>query len=520
MGARGRRLPSRREVLAWGGSALGALALPRRALAIPGPRRADAASFPTGVSSGDVGTHTVALRARVDGLADGESIGVEVARDRGFAEVVLRRRVPVWAHDGGIARVRLRSRRLRPGEPHWYRFAGATGSSPVGRFRMLRPLDSEEPVRLAWFSCQGWQAGYFTAHAALAAEGDLDLALSVGDYVYELTDDTGPSGRVDPIGPDHDGFAQTLDEYRAKYRLYQSDRNLQDMHAAHPFFAVWDNHELADDSPGHLRGKPIRVPLAGRKANGRRAFWEALPMEPAGDDRAGLYRVVRLGRHADLFLLDTHSYADPPASGGTYLGRRQLAWLARGLTRSRATWKLVASTTVMMGTDLTPGQPINLWQWDGYPEERRALMELLLAHRTMGVVVLSGDLHTQLAGRVTTTGRSDGDTAAIELNPGAITSNGLIEMLGLDPAVAPSLEETGRLVNPHLDFLDLLAKGYAVLEADARELRVVYRSPGSVMVPESPARDRVRFRASPGIRALEVVARSDVASSTARMRGE
>src|SRR5262249_61254714 len=104
-------------------------------------------------------------------------------------------------------------------------------------------------------------------------------AVCRGDYTTERPHDGGPADRIDRIGPDHDGFAQTLDEYRQKYRLYQSDPNLQAMHASHSFLAVWDNHELADDSPGHLQGKPVRVPLAHRMRNGRQAFWESLPME-------------------------------------------------------------------------------------------------------------------------------------------------------------------------------------------------------------------------------------------------
>jgi phosphodiesterase/alkaline phosphatase D-like protein len=168
--------------------------------------------------------------------------------------------------------------------------------------------------------------------------------------------------------------------------------------------------------------------------------------------------------------------ADPPASAGSYLGAQQLAWLRRQLARSRATWKVVGSTTVMLGTDLNPGEPINLGQWDGYPEERRALMEGILADGVRGVVVLSGDLHTMIAGQVTTTGRADGKAAAVDFTSGAITSNGLIEMFRLDPSIAPGLEAQGRMVNPHIAFLDLLAKGYGIVEADARELRVTYRS--------------------------------------------
>lgn len=247
------------------------------------------------------------------------------------------------------------------------------------------------------------------------------------------------------------------------------------------------------------------MPIADRMANGRQAFWESLPMERAHEDATGLYRSIRLGRHVELFLLDTHTYADPPASGGSYLGAQQLAWLRRRLARSRATWKVVGSTTVMLGTDLNPGQPINLGQWDGYPEERRALMEGILADGVRGVVVLSGDLHTMIAGQVTTTGRADGTPAAVDFTSGAITSNGLIEMFRLDPSIAPGLEAQARMVNPHIAFLDLLAKGYGIVEADARELRVTYRSPASVLVPTSPMRDRVRFRVTLDAPAVEIL---------------
>ncbi len=105
-----------------------------------------------------------------------------------------------------------------------------------------------------------------------------------------------------------------------------------------------------------------------------------------------------------------------------------------------------------------------------------------------------------IAGQVTTTGRADGTAAAVDFTSGAITSNGLIEMFKLDPS-----EAQGRAVNPDMAFLDLLAKGYGVVEADATELRITYRSPGSVLVPESPMRDRVTFRVGLDAPVIEVV---------------
>ncbi len=495
--------PTRRELLAGLGAA--ALSSPVRVVAAPGAGLATGGTFPTAVRAGSPTVRGVTLVAAVEDLERDGRILVEVAREPAFAHIVARRTVSSGARAGGVARARVTD--LEAGEEYWYRFATRTADSPVGRFRTLRPADSAEPVRIGYFSCQGWQAGHYTAHAGLAAEPDLDLALSLGDYIYELTDDTGPAARLDRIGADGDGFAQTLDEYRQKYRLYQSDATLQAMHAAHGFLAVWDNHELADDSPGHLQGKPVRVPLARRVRHGRQAFWEHLPMETARTEWPGLYRTVSLGAAADLFLLDLHSYADAPTTG-TYLGARQLAWLQRELLASRATWKLIASSSCMMGTDLAPGVPLNLNQWDGYPGERRALMEWIVGRGIQGVVVLSGDLHSFIAGQVTTTGRADGAAAAVEFLGGGITSNGLLDGQPPGPArdaLARDLEAQGRAVNPHFAFLELLAKGYAVLEARHDHLLVTYRSPSSILDPVSPMRTLQRFRVLPERPAIELL---------------
>lgn len=79
---------------------------------------------------------------------------------------------------------------------------------PVGRFRTLRPADSNEPVRIGFFTCQDYAAGYYAAHKHLADE-DLDLVVCLGDYVYELS---APGVRVDL-----NLLPQTLPAFRAKY---------------------------------------------------------------------------------------------------------------------------------------------------------------------------------------------------------------------------------------------------------------------------------------------------------------
>ena len=73
------------------------------------------------------------------------------------------------------ARATTRSRRgssgLRPHERYYYRFETATRNSPVGRFQTALPEDSNEPVRLGFFSCQNYPHGYYNAHDADGARG-------------------------------------------------------------------------------------------------------------------------------------------------------------------------------------------------------------------------------------------------------------------------------------------------------------------------------------------------------------
>lgn len=474
--------------------------------------------FSSGVVAGEPSEHGITLWTRVHGVGHGGRLTLEVARDPDFARVVHRQRVRAAESRDFTVHARVAGKRLlRAGEEYYYRFHTRTSESRVGRFRTLRPPDSQEPIRLGVFSCQGWQAGYYTAHAGLAAE-DLDLAVSLGDYIYELTDDTGP--REDTIGPAGDGEAQTLKEYRQKYRLYRSDRELQDMHAAHAFAAIWDSHEVESGwgrtHEGETQGRPRRVPYAKRLRSGLRAYWENTPFPRFEDEPDRIYRHLQLGANCDLLLPDLTQYSSPiqcPAGvpgkscaqdedpSRSMLGPVQKRWLKTRLQRSPAVWKVIGSSVMMMSLDAPSGQPVNHGQWDGYVPERRELMEHLLANGIEDVAVVSGDIHTFFAGQVTTTGRSDGTPAATEFIGSSISSQGLEGNFGGED----NREEIALLAgpgvltfNPHMEFADFERRGYKVLECRPDELLVSFRSPLTVQEPKSTVEDLARFRVGRG----------------------
>jgi alkaline phosphatase D len=526
----------RRAFLASGATAAGAVLLGDPAAALGARRRRPRArrsrlplarevAFPQGVASGQPSVNGATLWTKVRGLTRDARLQVEISPDADFRRVIYRKTVVASARDGYAIHHRADHRVLRPGERYHYRFVSCTEDGPVGRFTTARPAGSREPARIAFFSCQDYESGYYTAHAALAQEDDLDLVICLGDYIYERSFDEEPVRR-DATGANRDAEVQTLGEYRDKYALYHADANLRAVRAAHPLLAIWDDHEVEDnwarDQPGSATQDP-RVPFGQRRANGFRAFFEHMPRLRVPGDPDRIYGSLRLGASAELFLLDQRSYrddqpcgdqlfmpcADGAAPGRTLLGAAQKAWFQRGLAASRAAWKIVGNQVMVMSLDLPAGSAINPDQWDGYAAERREILERAAADGVRDLTFVTGDIHTFFAGRVTPSGRQGvGQPApvATEFVGGSITSKGVA-----DSATGEGGREIGRIPadatllanNPHFAYSNQSSKGYAILEARPDELLVEYKGVGTTQAPTSAPFTLARFRVPRGVADVE-----------------
>ena len=454
-------------------------------------------TFAEGVASGEPTTQGATLWTRLGGYSTDRRLTVEVAREADFGNVVVRKEVKARARLDHTIKLRLRDRRLKPGEQYFYRFETRERSSPVGRFRTLRPADSQEPVRVAFFSCQDWQAGYYGAHATIAEIDDLDLVVCLGDYIYERTFYEGP--RRDNLGANKDGEVQTHDEYRAKYRLYRSDPDLSAMHARHSFASLWDDHEVEDNYAGREPGEQTqdkRVEFGERYTNAYRAFNEYMPFfDPEAGGELRTYRSFPLGRTAELFLLDQRQYRDdqpcgddlfvpcPEAEGEPrrYLGDKQKQWFKDGLERSGADWKLVANQLMIMALDTPQGNAINKDSWDGYGVERREVLGHVQEKGVQNVSFLTGDIHTFFAGDVGVDGRGP-ESVATEFVGGSITSLGIPETINSVSGAPLTKEQTEAITtninipNPHLKYDEQESRGYGLLEATPTELKVEFKA--------------------------------------------
>ena len=493
--------------------------------------------FIQGVASGEPSHQAMTLWTKLSEVDLGGNVTLEVAKDPGFDRVVERRKVRARKRNDYAVKARVGG--LEPNERYFYRFDAGRKSSPVGRFKTLPAPNSGVPVRIGIYSCQDYVPGFYTGHAGLTAEEDLDLVVCLGDYIYERV--FYEPVREDKTGKNGDGEVQTLREYRQKYELYHSDKNLRKLRAKHPFLAIWDDHEVEDNYADELPGEATqdrRIPFLRRRRAAYRAYFEHMPFAPAGSvekkrNRFRIHRSVQLGRHAELLLLDQRQYRDDQPCGDTipptqpcgedvrndpsrtFLGKEQKRWLKRRLRKSEATWKLVGNQAMIMAFDVPATQPINVDQWDGYGAERAEILGMVRDRGVENVSFLTGDIHTFFAGQVTPTGRQAGGqpaAVATEFVAGSMTSLGIPETINgttgvpLPPAIQAAIADQVVLRgnNPHFTYSNTEERGYGVVEASKKELRVTFRSPATTKEPKSEVSTLQQLEVAAGTPQVEI----------------
>ena len=482
--------------------------------------------FLHGVSSGFPTHKAITLWTRVSELERTSKVTLEIARDKHFKKIVKSKEVKARKNQDFTVHERING--LKPHKEYYYRFETKNKKSRVGKFRTMPPPDSKMPIKIAYMSCQDYEAGYYNAHAALAKE-DLDLVLFLGDYMYEHRYYPGPDDRLDTLGANGDGDVQTLDEYRSKYHQAQADPDLQALAAAHAVVNVWDDHEVEDNyagsqpdsastDPENLENDnktPRRVPYLERRKNGYKAFFESMPRMRYKGDKNRIYGSVRLGGLAELFLTDQRQYrdlqpcndvllagcADSDNPARTMLGADQKAWFKNAVPASDAKWKLWGSEVMLMALDLPANNHVNQDQWDGYGAERREILEHFANTGVENLATLVGDIHTFFAGDLTTNGEASGTPVGVELVGGSLTSLGIPESLGV---TADSITALGIPANPHIKFFDLKNRGYAVATIGKNEMTAEFRTCDTQTRGSKPVTS-AKFQVASGVPELNVV---------------
>ena len=473
-------------------------------------RAATARSYPfkLGIASGYPGPGSVVLWTRLLDIEGGAALPVrwEIASDDSMHRMVASGEVlaePAWAHS-----VHVEARGLEPDRWYWYRFRAADAESPVGRTRTAPAAGARAPrLRFAFASCQQYEHGYYAAYRHLEADAP-DLVAFLGDYIYEAT-----WGR-ELIRSHGSPEAFTLADYRARYALYKSDPDLQAAHAACPWIATWDDHEVVNDYAGD-RGSAYEEPREFylRRAAAYKAFYEHMPLPQSmrpGEAGLPLHCTLDWGALARFYMLDDrqhrsqHACPEPRRRGGgstrlkvadcaelaaterSLLGWEQERWLENVLVQSPAAWNVLAQQTRMAQWDQLAGDGRIAWTdgWDGYPAARKRLLEFLDARAVRNPVVLGGDIHAFHVAELKADFDDPGSrVVASEFVGTSITSFG------------PSVKRLQALLpdNPHVLFAESRFRGYVRVDLVPGQWRAELRAMDHVKSRDAPCRTLASF---------------------------
>ncbi|MDF4742411.1 alkaline phosphatase D family protein [Vibrio parahaemolyticus] len=493
-----------------------------------------AVSFEHGVASGDPTQTQVIIWTRVTIAASYVDVSWQVASDMEFSNVV---QSGVFTTDTGRDfTVKVDVQNLNANSQYYYRFMVGEMMSEVGQTQTL-PEDGVEKASMAVVSCANYPAGYFHVYREILNQHEqspFDVVLHLGDYIYEYgaggyaSEDAAALGREPSKGTE----CITLDDYRKRYAQYRQDADLQALHAKLPMIAVWDDHELANDTwkNGAENHQNDEGRFIDRRAAAAAAWTEWLPVRENTFSNMLIYRQFSFGNLVNLMMLDTRLVGrDKPldyfslsaptmeAIGGLVaqsrsadrelLGTEQLAWLMNEFNTHDAKWNVLGQQVLMSRMELPSSVMTAMFQLFTSTEEKKT--EALLAVNTAitgyladpsadpislpynldawdgyyverekvyqlakassgNFVCLAGDTHNAWVSELKDVSNNP---IGVEFATSSVSSPGLEEYLALDPVAIAQMEYTLPHLVSELQWADIKQRGFmrVTFTADAAQ---------------------------------------------------
>ncbi|HCG9112058.1 alkaline phosphatase D family protein [Vibrio parahaemolyticus] len=493
-----------------------------------------AVSFVHGVASGDPTQTQVIIWTRVTTAASYVDVSWQVASDMEFSNVV---QSGVFTTDTGRDfTVKVDVQNLNANSQYYYRFMVGEMMSEVGQTQTL-PEDGVEKASMAVVSCANYPTGYFHVYREILNQHEqspFDVVLHLGDYIYEYgaggyaSEDAAALGREPSKGTE----CITLDDYRKRYAQYRQDADLQALHAKLPMIAVWDDHELANDTwkNGAENHQDDEGSFIDRRAAAAAAWTEWLPVRENTFSNMLIYRQFSFGNLVNLMMLDTRLVGrDKPldyfslsaptmeAIGGLVaqsrsadrelLGTEQLAWLMNEFNTHDAKWNVLGQQVLMSRMELPSSVMTAMFQLFTSTEEKKT--EALLAVNTAitgyladpsadpislpynldawdgyyverekvyqlakassgNFVCLAGDTHNAWASELKDVSNNP---IGVEFATSSVSSPGLEEYLALDPVAIAQMEYTLPHLVSELQWADIKQRGFmrVTFTADAAQ---------------------------------------------------
>jgi alkaline phosphatase D len=371
--------------------------------------------------------------------------------------------------------VKIDAQGLQASTSYYYRFIALGHFSEIGKTRTSHQEDNM--LRFAVVSCNNFQDGYFNAFRQLAYMDSIDAVLHLGDYIYEYGARQYCNKKVDRVHvPAHE--LRTLADYRTRFSQYRLDKDLQLAHQAHPFICIWDDHEVANNAyaDGAKNHSDQREgAFCERKSVAQQAYYEWLPVR----NDLHLYRSFQYGSLAQITMLDERMEGrEAPAKNKaaltntpnrSMLGETQLQWWKNKTQSTRAIWKIIGNQVLFSELNSSPllrSVLTNFDAWDGYPQERKNILDFLKANEIKNTIIVTGDTHGSWSFKIPVPGKKiskNQEIIAHEFATPSITSSNSDEYV--HPKIVKGLEKVikHKIINPYLQHMDARNHGFYTL---------------------------------------------------------
>ena len=267
------------------------------------------------------------------------------------------------------------------------------------------------------------------------------------------------------------------------------------------FSAVWINSALAS-----LTGVDVPAPIDIEDATLERGYAYHCLLKSQQFSRIGARYVVAVG---PFEALAQKEWLASDGASERLMGDTQRAWFLKTISKSTRTFKIWGSEVALQprridltGFTAAPAElqtliSVSAEDWDGFPNERRALLQEL--SNAGNVVILSGDLHSFFAGTPYLDGNED--TRVVELTTGSVTSTTWLDSIQGSltqgstlpmsvqqlVAILPLLlTDTQARPNPHLAFTELDSNGYSIVEVGNDDVTMTVQTIASQAVATAP----------------------------------
>jgi len=292
---------------------------------------------------------------------------------------------------------------------------------PVSGTFKTAPYNKKTNIKFVWSGDmigQGWGINSYMGGMKIfktMSNSMPDFFIHSGDYIYadnpiqpQVKLKSGAKW-INTITNSKTKVAESLEDFYGNYAYNLIDSNFRKFISEVPQYVQWDDHETLNNwYPGEILNdiryteKSVNV-LAARS---KKAFFDYTPIKENPSDPDRIYRLFHYGPSLDIFMLDMRSYRGPNSENmqpkqtdaTVFLGKDQLTWLKKGLSSSKATWKIIAAS-MPIGVIIPDeeGTYEGIANSDGTPLGRELeiahLLSFIRDNNIKNIVFLTADIH-------------------------------------------------------------------------------------------------------------------------------